>query len=230
MTDKSFHSNWEDNIYAQGKHLNRYPYDLVVSIVANKLFHLPKEERGKIKILDLGCGVGNHAKFFAENGFSVYGLDGSRSAIDICHKRFKEWGLEGDFVQGDFLDLPYEDDFFGLVLDRESLSANKISDIKNTIKQVYKKLKPGGVFVSFVYSLDHPDIKFGRMAELNTYTDFSAGSFHQTGVIHVFDKKEILESYSDFKIENIMHHLVKEVKDDSKKFIEFAEYIIIAKK
>lgn len=91
----SFDKSWEENIYFKGKQLNVYPYDVLVSIVAKNFFHIPKENKKKIKVLDLGCGAGNNAKFLAENGLSVYGIDGSATAISTCKKRFKEWDLRG---------------------------------------------------------------------------------------------------------------------------------------
>jgi SAM-dependent methyltransferase len=46
-------------------------------------------ERGSI--LDLGCGMGEPiARYFIERGFSVTGLDSSRSLIDLCRSRFPE--------------------------------------------------------------------------------------------------------------------------------------------
>jgi len=185
---------------------------------------------GKL-VLDLGCGAGNHSKFLAENGFDVYGIDGSRSVIKICKKRFKEWKLRASFEQGDFLNLPYKDSFFDLVIDRESLVANRFRAIKKAIKEVYKKLKNNGTFISFIYNSYHPDISFGKMIEINTYKDFKKGSsLYKTGVAHFVDLKEILELYSKFKIENIIRHSISEVYNKEKKIIEYDEYIIIAKK
>jgi len=231
MFKKSFDKNWEKNIYSNGKQLNKYPHDLIVSIVARKFFNVPKEKRKKIKVLDLGCGGGNNAKFLAENGFDVYGIDGSKTAINICRERFKKWNLTGNFVQGDFLHLPYKNNFFDLVIDRESLCANRFDNIKNIIKGIYKKLKNNGLFISFIYNSFHPYRELGKIIEPNTYNNFRKGvCFYKAGPIHFIDFKEIYELYSKFKIENIMKHSLSEVYNKSQKFIEFDEYIIITKK
>ncbi len=227
---KSFDKGWEENIYLKGRHLNLYPYDLVVSITARKFFNVPQEERRKIKVLDLGCGAGNNAKFLAENGFSVYGIDGSKMAVKICKERFLRWNLKGNFVEGDFLKLSYKNNFFDLVIDRESLYANKFNGIKNAIDEVYKKLKKKGLFISFIYSSYHPEREFGQEIESNTYCNFRKGSFHKTGKAHFVDIKEIHELFYKFKIENIMRHSLIEAYNKPKRFMEFDEYIIIAKK
>jgi len=230
MPKKSFNKDWEKNIYSKGKQLNLYPYDILVSIVVRKFFDIPYEKRKKIKVLDLGCGAGNNSKFLAENGFDVYGIDGSASAVKTSKERFKRWNLKGNFIRGDFLDLPYKNNFFDLIIDRESIYANTFNNIKNIINGVYRKLKSNGFFISFIYNTYHPDKRFGREMEQNTYKNFPKGSFQEAGVAHFFDMKEVLKLYSKFRIENIMRNSLREVYNNKQKFMGFDEYIIIAKK
>jgi len=231
MTNKkSFDKKWESNVYSKGRQFNSYPFDILVSITANKFFHLPLKQRRKIKVLDLGCGAGNNAKFFAENGFSVFGIDGSKTAVNACKKRFKYWELKGYFILGDFLELPFENNFFDLVVDRESLYANNPDDIQKIIGQVFKKLKPGGYFVSFMYNSFHPGKKFGVKTEKNTYDNFSKGSFKGAGKVHFADLKEISDWFSKFRIENIARHSLHEVYNKPKRSTGFDEYIIVAKR
>ena len=228
---KSFNKDWESKIYSKGLMINNYPYDLVVSLIAKNFFRIPRGERKNIKILDLGCGAGNHAKFIAENGFKVYGIDGSNTVIKYCIKKFKKLGLKGNFIQGDFLNLPYDDNFFDCVLDRESLYANKFEDIKGVIGQVYSKLKTGGVFISFIFNNFHPDIKLGEKVEPNSYNNFKLGSsFYNAGTAHFINLKEIKILFHRFKIENVMRHTLGEVYNQKNVLMQYDEYIIIAKK
>lgn len=228
--EKSFDLSWESNIYSRGRHLNAYPYDLLVSIVARKYFSIAKDERKKIKVLDLGCGAGNNAKFLAENGFSVYGADGSETVVKACEEKFKLCGLSGEFIAADLINLPYKKNFFDLVVDRESLYANKFSGIKAIIRSVRDKLKKNGLIVSFIYNTYHSDREFGEEIEPNTYEKFRKGNFYATGKAHFADLKEILDLYSEFKIENIMRNSLSEVFDKPHRFMEYDEYIVIAKK
>lgn len=227
---KSFDKSWEKNIYSKGKQLNLYPYDILVSIIARKFFDIPYEKRKKIKVLDLGCGGGNNSKFLAENDFNIFGIDGSETAVKISKERFKKWKLKGNFIQGDFLNLPYKDNFFDLIIDRESIYANTFNNIKDIINGVYRKLKINGFFISFIYNIYHPDKRFGKKIELNTYKNFFKGSFKEAGITHFFNMEEILKLYSKFKIENIARHSLSEVRNKPERFMEFDEYIIIAKK
>jgi len=214
-------------VYSKGRQLNLYPYDILVSVVARKYFSILRGKRSKLKVLDLGCGGGNNAKFLAESGFKVFGLDGSDSAVRACRERFSKWHLRGDFLQGDFLNLPYPDNFFDIIIDRESIYANRLKDIAVMLDEVFRSLKPGGLFISFVYNLYHPEKKYGKKIEKNTYNNFSEGSFYQAGLAHFFSLGEINELFKKFRIENIARHSLKKVKG---RFMEYDEFIILARK
>ena len=41
----------------------------------------------KGRVLDIGCGAGNHALYLQEKGFSITSLDNSTGAIEVCKKR-----------------------------------------------------------------------------------------------------------------------------------------------
>lgn len=230
MNEKSFDESWQEKIYGEGKHMNEYPYDIVVTLIARRFYKIPFERRNKIIILDLGCGAGNNSKFLSEKGFDVYGVDGSETAIEYCKKIFAEKNLKGVFIQSDFLDLPFEDNFFDCIIDRESICANTDENIRQIIDNVFDKLKKNGVFISFIYNNFHPDKRFGEKLSKNTYHNFTEGSFYKAGKVHFIDIKEILEFYKKYNIKNIIRHSFIEVFDCSNTIGEFDEYIIIAEK
>jgi 2-polyprenyl-3-methyl-5-hydroxy-6-metoxy-1,4-benzoquinol methylase len=231
MSKLDDYNSWEDNIYAKGHQINSYPYDLVVSIVFHLFPRLSLKAISKMKVLDLGCGVGNNAKFLAENGFQVFGIDGSKTAIEICKTRFKKFGLKGEFVCDNFSKLPYKDDFFDLVIDRESLYSNDLPDMRKTLKEIHRTLKRDGKFVSFTFNSYHPDMKSGKAIGHNVYKMFKKGSvFYNTGIAHFTDWQDLLEVYSEFKLENVMRNSLTEVYNVDQRFMEYDEYIIIANK
>lgn len=42
------------------------------------------------KILDAGCGTGNHAKILSDAGYSVFGFDQSSDMVDIANSKIKD--------------------------------------------------------------------------------------------------------------------------------------------
>jgi SAM-dependent methyltransferase len=137
----SFDQKWEE-IYAENRNNAKYPYDLVISIIKR----MYPGHVNRLKILDLGCGSGNHMDFLWEQGFSVYGIDGSKTAIRLLSKK------EPNVICGDFLDMPYEPEFFDVILDHHSIYANSLEDIVKIIANCHKILKSKGKIISFMYS------------------------------------------------------------------------------
>ena len=202
----SFDNKWEKNIYGQAKQLNRYPFSDVVSYVM-RLFGERLKANETLRALEVGFGGGNNIIFLAQAGFETYGIEGSHSACEFATEQVKINGLNAELIVGDFVKLPYSDNFFDLVLDREAIYCNVPSAISQTIGEVHRVLKKGGYFLAFMYSLEHGSrlSDGGRLIDENTYTDFTQGSFADTGITHFFSEKEITDYLSDFEIEFMRH-------------------------
>jgi 2-polyprenyl-3-methyl-5-hydroxy-6-metoxy-1,4-benzoquinol methylase len=64
--------------------------------------------RGEISgsVLDIGCGTGEHALFFAGEGYEVWGIDSVPLAIQKAKEKAAERGLKVHFLVMNVLDLP----------------------------------------------------------------------------------------------------------------------------
>lgn len=195
---------WEEKIYGQGRHLNLYPHHSIVSYLFRK--YPVRSNRQGVRVLEVGCGAGNNLWFAAREGFSVSGIDGSSSAIDFATQRFKNESLDGEFTVGDFQKLPWEDQQFDIVFDRQSILCNKRNVIENTFKEINRVLKPGGYFFSMMYSDHHPEIKNGKHIGGNTYDHFNKGYFKDCGLVHFSPESEIESLYgSVFSVRHVVH-------------------------
>jgi ubiquinone/menaquinone biosynthesis C-methylase UbiE len=74
------------------------------------IIHLLQPERGE-RILDIGCGTGNHLLLFYRIGLDVTGLDASPYMLDIARSRL---GQKASLKGGRAEDLPYEDNEFDI--------------------------------------------------------------------------------------------------------------------
>ena len=65
-------------------------------------------ERGLVRerVLDVGCGTGEHALMASALGLEATGVDASPTAIDLAKRKAQERGLEARFIVWDALELP----------------------------------------------------------------------------------------------------------------------------
>ena len=211
MSASNFNTIWEDTIYGTGNHLNKYPFDNVVSFIFR---NFPRNKpRNEVKILEIGSGAGNNLWFAAREGFSVTGIDGSKSAIDFTKKRFADEGLKGEFVVGDFTNLPFEKDSFDIVIDRGSIVSVDLEAGKKAIQEAHRTLVKGGLFFFNPYSQSHTSFSSGQLQENGQVTNIAHGTLVGVGDISLYSHRDILEALptNQWKIKSIKHREHKEI-------------------
>jgi len=117
---------------------------------------------GGKKILDAGCGAAFSALLlFGEKlkHHHYVGIDISGS-IGLARRRFEEEGIPGVFLQGNIMDVPFEDQSFDIVFSEGVL--HHTDSVELAIEKLSKKLKAGGRFLFYVY---------GKKAVLREFTD-----------------------------------------------------------
>lgn len=197
------HEIWEQR-YARGAAVLRYPFDAVVSFVFQKLRRAP--DAAVPRVLDFGCGAGNHVRFLAENGYEPYGVDISPSALAQAGKAVRS--VAPDFP-GDRLKLmegnqiPFADAMFDAAIDRSSLGQNRHGDIVALVDEIYRVLQPGGVYFGINFSDRHPDLAHGNSLGNGDYADFHQGVFKGLGTRHFFSVEEIETLFARFDILDI---------------------------
>ena len=192
---------WEEN-YRSGR-FNRYPYDEVVSFVLRRFGHC--SDRQNIRILDLGCGGGNNTKFLCYEGFDTYAVDGSHESINLTRQNTSGCCKPENVIQAYFNDLPFPDDFFDCVVDRQALGHNPASVLDGIIDEVFRVLKVGGAYLGFMFSAEHPHRVYGKAVNENgDMSDFKSGVFVKSGLVHFFTLEEINDRFRRFEIKDIV--------------------------
>jgi cyclopropane fatty-acyl-phospholipid synthase-like methyltransferase len=69
------------------------------------------------RVLDVGCGTGEHALMAAAHGFDAIGIDAVPRAIDLAQRKARERGLTARFLVWDALKLSDLSEHFDTVLD-----------------------------------------------------------------------------------------------------------------
>ena len=198
--------NWQ-KIYAAGEQLNRYPYDFVVS----NYFHQLGARGGKPpRVLDLGCGAGNHSLFCAENGSQVVAVDYSTAALDVVMSRAESRGL-ADSVQTatvDFDNFTLDDALIGegfdLVIDRLSVTHAPRNSAAQVYNRVYDILNENGALLSNVFSMGHSHKDYGRYdSEKDVWVDFSAGIFEGLLSASFYDEQQVKALFERYQLNGL---------------------------
>ena len=231
----SFDNIWEKEIYLQGKHVNRYPQGEFVSIFFRALKFLDNSK--DTVILELGSGTGNNLAFMSELGFNVYGVDGSKTACELSENFLNSKCLNAKIFNAEFGKLPFENNFFDMIVDRESTYCGTIDDIIKWWDDASRVLKRGGVIISFMYSDDNYwckkaeiDQSIATKIHKNTFNNFNIGTFKNTGIINFASYEEILNIFKfvDFKLIN--KHSNETIKSSDNSDYSYKEWIIIGVK
>ncbi|MFM7365804.1 MAG: class I SAM-dependent methyltransferase [Cuspidothrix sp.] len=105
------------------------------------------------RILDLCCGSGQGTRFLANYSQNVTGLDASPLSIE----RSKKNAPDAIYVQGFAEDMPFADSLFDVVHTSAALHEMQHNQLQKIIAEVYRVLKPGGVFTVVDF---HPPTNF----------------------------------------------------------------------
>jgi len=203
--------DWENDIYAKGMQLNRWPFSDVVSSIIRAT---SGKKRDEISILEIGCGTGNNVWFLAEEGFKGYGIDMSSSAIEFAKRYLAQWGVEADLKVGDISNLPWADSSFDFVLDRGALTQINYEHIEAVLAEVLRVLKPSGKMFCFtLLGMQNPDRMLGTEVSKNTYDRFTGGRFSKVGLTSFFTAPDLRHLFKNFSLIEIRHHVESNESD-----------------
>lgn len=102
--------------------------------------------RDGIRILDVGCGTGYFTRILTQGGEAVSAVGLDQEEAFIRYARDAAAHLPVEFVLGDALKLPFEDDSFDLVVSHTFFTS--ISDPEKAMAEMKRVLKPGGMIAS----------------------------------------------------------------------------------
>lgn len=125
-------SMWPNN------HLNRYYHGEQLDLLQRML---PSVEG--LRLLDLGCGTGRNARYFAQRGARVTGIDFSGKAIEIARRLSS--GSNPEFRQQSLFDLDDREAFdIALSWGVLTVACKNETEVQNILQRVRKLLTKGG--------------------------------------------------------------------------------------
>ena len=94
------------------------------------------------QILDLCCGSGQVTRFLVNFSENVTGLDASPLSIQRARKNVPN----ATYIKAFAENMPFADNLFDVVHTSAALHEMQSEQLQKIIKEVYRVLKPGGVF------------------------------------------------------------------------------------
>ena len=119
-------------------------------------WHIPGaagfQNAGKLKVLEIGCGLGTDGAQFAKAGADYTGVDLTEAAVALAQRRFELFDLKGNFGTADAENLQFPDASFDLVYSHGVL--HHTPDTERAVREIHRVLKPGGRAVVMLYHRD----------------------------------------------------------------------------
>lgn len=138
---------------------NNFTYRIILKII-NKYLTYPSN------ILDIGCGAGALALYYAGKGNDILGIDISQKAVDSANESAKYIGLQN--IRFKKMNFPKEipDEKFDFIIFTEVIE--HLEDDLLALKKIFSLLKSGGIVVISTPSKNAPLHKLGLAKDFDT--------------------------------------------------------------
>ncbi|NIQ06148.1 MAG: class I SAM-dependent methyltransferase [Candidatus Korarchaeota archaeon] len=116
------------------------PYQKEVEFIESMLQKYDLEGR----ILDVGCGTGQHVKLLNEKGYYVMGMDASEEMLEIAQENVKNV----EFFKGDMKDFTTSETFDTMLCLFTTMHYNKsMKEVEKTLRNFYNALGRKGIVI-----------------------------------------------------------------------------------
>lgn len=162
-------------------------------------------EEGAHSVLDLGCGLGRHAVYFAKQGFQVAAVDLSKDAVEITKQKGTDNGVELLCMVADMTQIPFDDNSFDRVFSYHVISHQDTPGVQRVVDEITRVLKPGGKVFLTMCSKAHCAFSQESYPRLDENTVLKTEGA-EVDVPHFFADKEALRKlFHDYTFDHVRH-------------------------
>jgi len=156
---------WDES-YSRNENLIFYPKEEVIKFL-NRFIKKRKgttsfenllAKDGKLKALDLGCGIGRQTILFEEFGIEGYGVDISNVAITEAKNLSENMGFEmkDRFQVLDKVEIPFDDLFFDFAISDSVLDSMEFTFAKKYLKELDRVVEHY-IYISLIATIKSAD-------------------------------------------------------------------------
>jgi SAM-dependent methyltransferase len=128
------------------------------------------------RVLDVGCGTGEHALFFAARGHRVTGIDFVEEALRRARAKAAERGLAVEFLVKDATALGDWGERFASVIDCGLFHCFSDDDRRRYVRGLAQAVEPGGQLFLMCFSDEEPGAEGPRrVSRQELYEAFTYG-------------------------------------------------------
>jgi len=130
------------------------------------------------RVLDVGCGTGEHTLMAASLGFDATGIDGAPRAIDKATAKARERGLGVRFLIGDVLELASLGERWDTVLDCGVFHVFDDDDRVTYVESLAAAIPVGGWYFMLCFSDREPGVAGPRRVSEDEIREAFADGWH----------------------------------------------------
>jgi len=166
--EEQFHNRWAKSVDIKDIMVNEF-FEACTAPENRFIISQMNDISGKY-LLELGCGLGEAAVYFAKKGAKVLATDISREMLGVTLKLAEQYNVKVETKHGSYSEaiLDFSDETFDIVY-----AANFLHhvDISNVVDEVFRVLKKGGKFYSWDPLAYNPIINIYRKKAMGVRTE-----------------------------------------------------------
>ena len=146
-------------------------------------------------VLEIGAFGANNIRFLWEKGYQkIYGIEITESLVNLCRKNlygFTKGKIpENNIVLGSNLELPFEDNFFDLIISVNTLHYSTGIEIKQALSLWKQKLKDKGLIFIETAGPEHDYVLNSKRIDKNQWEWGDKSGFREGKPAGFFDNEE----------------------------------------